>query len=600
MRKLLVIIAILSYNFVSAQEKFAEINVKDETDFSEFEVFGDSLDHYRVYFTGENHNFAKFNASLEYKMLTYLHQTQGVKHFIFEQSPGVGYIIEQIIIHDKRSNLSYLKDVFYDPFYYLVKHIREYNDTLDYGDKIHIHGIDVERFPYFSIYALDQIVDTLDGDVEGGEVFEQIHALKTSNYEFGSARDFYADEEDGMIFTFGEVSAWGSLSSIIETSKKYRDSLKKELGPNEDIYYAIIESLEKGREWYITERSGDVRSPIVRERFMRDEFSRIYELYPGAKYYGQFGRCHLHKDSDAKRCYDYYMNSVASRINELDSSLTNKVLVIPIFYSQGKEKYDHDIISSLNFKDTIATEGSAYIIDLAYKEGDHPVVGFYDQLPFVIVSNKEVDEDPEEYNFNWETEVMEFHLGASYGYRYFNGIRKLNGALIDFGANTFTNKMVAYNFAFDVFTIGMGGTRFNFTYLPAISNGGDFDLKGWNFGIGSYFVSGNKWATAGFGVDFGYGQMLLTENLNDSIPNLIQSPEQGNVIIYRNDMVIVDPNAELRLTFPVISLNFKAGYAFDVSGKRWRLDGKMDNFTKTSFTSPYVQAGISLNIKYEY
>ena len=214
------LICLLSVGF--AQENYSEINV-DSDDFSEFDIFGDSLDPYTVYFTGENHNYATFNTELEFKLLRYLYQEQNVRHFIFEQSPGVGYIIEQIIINDKKSNLQFLKDVFYDPFYYLVKSLNKFNDTLAIEERIHIHGIDVERFPYFSVYALNQLVDTLDKDIYGGEVFEQIQALHSSGYEFGTAADFYADDIDAG-FGFGEVSAWGTLNSIIQSSYDNRDS----------------------------------------------------------------------------------------------------------------------------------------------------------------------------------------------------------------------------------------------------------------------------------------------------------------------------------------------------------------------------------------
>jgi hypothetical protein len=578
----------------SAQDNYAELNV-DNKSFDEFKVFGNSLDQYSVYFTGENHNYASFNTQLEFKLLTYLYHTQGVRHFIFEQSPGVGYIIEQIIINDKKSNLHFLKDVFYDPFYFLVKDLSKFNDTLELQEKIHIHGIDVERFPYFSLYALDQIIDTLDNTIYGGEVFEQIQALQSSEYEYGTAADFYSDEDD-LGFGFGQISAWGTLHSIIISSYEYRDSLKLALGENEEIYYSIIESLDKGHEWYASEKKGDVKSPIVRERFMKDEFERVYRRDASGKYFGQFGRCHLHKDEGAKRCYDYYMNSVANRINDIDTSLENKVMVIPLFYSTGTEKFDRDIIKSLSFDDKFAEEGKAFLIDLAYKNGDHPIVGFYDQLPFVIISNKKVDEG-EQYDFNWNTTIQEFHVGAYYGYNYFSGIRTLNNELQNIGSASFTNKWVGYNLAFDVFTVKSFGARFNFTYFPEISNGDRFDINGWSVKAGNYYAIGNKWFLAAFGLDYGYGLYSLTENLDNSIPNLIQSPEVGNIIIYKNDRFSLDPNIELRLTFPIISLNFKAGYDFDISGKRWRLDGKMKNFTKTSFSAPYIQAGISFNYK---
>ncbi|MEX1003346.1 MAG: hypothetical protein WDZ35_14600 [Crocinitomicaceae bacterium] len=579
---------------LSAQDNYSVIDVEDTETFSEFDLLGDTLDHYTVYFTGENHNYPSFNTKLEYKLLRYLHQSQGVRHFIFEQGPAVGYLINEAILYENEENMNFLKDVFYDPFYYLIKKLQRMNDSLSMEDKVKVHGIDVERFPYFSIYALNQIVDTLDRSVFGGEVFEQIEGLNTSPFKNGQAADFYGEETDNR-FGFGEISAWGTLSSIIISSYEFRDSLAPVLGENEAIYYAIIASLEKGKIWYQTEKEGDLKSPIIRERFMRKEFERIYRLYPDSKFYGQFGRCHLHKDKSARKCYDYYMNSVANRINEIDSSLNNKVMVIPIFYSKGKQKLDKDIIENLNFEEKFFEDDKVFLIDLSYKKGDHPIVGFYNELPFMILSNMEVDPS-EQYDFSWNTTIQEYHLGAYYGYHYFNKIRTLNTALQNLGANNFTTKWVAYDFAFDVFKVDDAGSKFDFTYYPRISNGDNFEIRGWRFGVGSYYAFGNKWLIAAPGLQYGYGQFYLTEFTDNTIPNLIQVNEQ-NASVYKNDIFYLEPNLELRLTLPFLSFNFKTGYSFDVSGKRWRLDGKQNNFTKTSFSAPYIQAGVSLNYK---
>jgi hypothetical protein len=591
-KKLLFILSILAVVNTQAQESYSQLNLKSD-DFTEFAVFADSLEPYRVYFTGENHNYLTFNTELEWKLLRYLNQEQSVNHFLFEQSPAVGYLIESAVNKENDGNMSYLKNSFYKQFYYAFKQMRAYNDTLDDTQKIHIHGIDIERFPYFSIEALNCIIDTLDHTVDGGEVFEQIKALGTSDYAFGTVDDYYY--EDNGTYTFGQVSAWSSLQSIIKLSDKYRTSLGAELGADSTIYYSILKSLEIGQEWYVTEKKGDVRSPIIRESFMKDEFEIVYTSDTVGKFYGQFGRCHLHKDAGAKKCYDHYMNSIANRIQEIDQSLDNKVLVIPVYYSTGLLKFDKEIIESLELSDTLLLPGTAHLIDLAYKDGNHAIDGFYSTLPFVIVSNVK-DEPFEELGFEWNEEIFEIHGSAYYGYRYFNGIRRLNSALSAVGANDFTNKFIAYDFALDMYEIGGVGMRAHFTYIPEINNGDRFDLKGWRFGLGQYITAGNKWFTSAFGLDYTYGQMSLTELLDNSAPNLIQSNGQ-NLIIYQNDVFSLDPNIEFRLTLPVVSFNLKAGYELDVSGKRWRLDGKMNDFTKTSFSAPYIQAGISLNFK---
>lgn len=580
-------------NSASAQESTSTIDLYSSS-FKEFEVLGDTLDKYKVYFTGENHMYATFNTTFQVKFLKYLHETQGVNHFIFEQSPGLSYIINKVILEDKTSHLHYLGDVFFDPFYDLVKEIRKFNDTLPYEEKIQMHGIDIERFPSFSVYALDLMVDTLNPRVKGGEIFEQIKALATSDYADAGPAAFYANPDDNFAFQFGQVSAWRSLESIIRGAKENKDSLKIALGKDSTIFYSIIESLEIGHEWYITEEAGDVKSPIIRERFMADEFERIYQADKEGKFYGQFGRCHLHKDQDAGRCYDYYMNSIANRINDIDPALNNQVLVIPIFYNKSRD-YDRDVIKSLDFDPRYTESNESYIIDLAYKNGDHSIVGFYNNLPFMIICNAPTDQ-VDYFAYDWDFTIEETHLGVGIGYTWFRKLNKLNDALASAGAGTFDKRMLAYTFYADYFSIDKSGSSFTFVYYPTVQNGDRFELGGFNATIGGSMPFGGRYFFSAFGFDMGYGQMKLKETQLIGDPILIQNNAQ-NKVIYRNDIFTLDPNFQMRLTLPILSLNAKVGYAFDVSGKYWRLDGKAKDFTKTSFTAPYVQVGASLNFK---
>lgn len=576
-----------------AQESSGAIDLTVDS-FKEFEVFGDTLDDYSVYFTGENHTYATFNTRFQFKLLKYLHQEQNVKHFIFEQSPGLTYIINKIVLEDKTTHLHYLHDMFFDPFYELVKEIRKYNDTLAPENKIQVHGIDIERFPSFSVYALNEMVDTLDKSVDGGEVFEQIQALASSEFKNSGPAAFYSVPDDNFAFQFGEVSAWESLRSIIEVANENRDSLSVALGADSTIFYSIIESLEIGQEWYVTEQNGDVKSPIIRERFMAEEFERVYIQDMESKYYGQFGRCHLHKDQDAGRCYDYYMNSIANRINDIHPSLKNQVLVIPIFYNDSKD-FDKDVIKSLELDSRYTDSEESYIIDLAYKNGDHSIVGFYNSLPFVIISNAQKDE-VDYYSYDWDIYVEEFHLGVATGYSYFRKLANLNTVLENNSHLPFDRRWQTYAFHMDYFLLYERGSSFTFVYYPEISNGDLLNLKGYNVTFGSSYPIGGRYFLTAFGMDLGYGQMKMTETQTSTDPNLIQI-DNVNKIVYRNDIFTIDPNLQMRLTLPIISLNVKAGYAFDISGKYWKLDGKAKDFTKTSFSNPYVQVGASLNFK---
>jgi hypothetical protein len=595
----LVFIIFISVNTIHAQNNYATVDIDEPTDYSELaEFFSDSiLDKYKVYFTGENHQYAYVNSELEFKLLVFLNQTQGVNHFVFEQSPATGYIITQAVLDNE--DISYklhLRDKFFDPFYNLVKQIKKYNDTIPENKKISVEGIDVERFPSFSLYALHKITDSLSTEGSTGIVYETIDAIYTSEFKDGSPDEIYNDGGTRFNLLGDKINAWETIQTIMELSKLYKDKLKEEIGEDYNTYVEILQALQAGHDWYQAERSGDMTAPFIRERFMIDQFLRVYHRNPHSKYYGQFGRCHLHAKKDSKKCYSHNMQSIASRINSTsDSTLQGKVLTIPVYYKTSKTQ-DVRIIEALELDYRFNKKNKIYLIDLDYLEEDNPIAGFEEDLPYVIVNTYMPKGFDDMYAFNLT--LKEYHLGAYYGYTYFNKINKLNYALNDIGAIGFTNKITTYSFAIDYITMKDKGIYLAYTYYPSVSNGDRFKLKGSSFTYGSNYPFGNKYFMSAFGINLTYGRMTLIEDNTGTIPNLIQLNSK-NITVYKNDIFLISPNFDFRITLPVVSLNAKVGYNFDVSGKYWQLDGKMKDFTKTSFSSPYIQIGASFNFKQE-
>lgn len=561
----------------------------------EFAFLDSAFNKYQVYFTGENHNFSRFNSQLELKLLTYLHQSQGVKHFIYEFSPGAGYLMDEMVINGSLFASGYLMKNYYTPFYELLVKIEIMNSKLPAEDKIHIHGIDVERYPYFSIYALSLMVDSLDTKMNGGELFEQIKALATETENSFYVETYYEETDEDLEVVFPDVNVWLSLNSIIDQSYAMQPELKQLLGKDSSIYFAVIASLEAGMEWYNTDIRGDIKSPIGRERFMCDEFERVFRSDSTGKFYGQFGRCHLSKDATHEVCYDYYMKSVATRISEINPQLANSVLIIPIFYAQPFSA-DREAVQALNLDEKFTENGTVFLIDMNYPNGGNMIPGFYDELKYVIICNQK-DDSYREIHEGSDYPLEEYHGGAYYGYRYFRKLDKLNQALENYGNIGFTDKFQTYTLSFDYVEMNGITNGFGLTYIPPVSNFQGFEMKGFMIHAGGGYPFGNRWVMGAVGYDIGYGRIILTESTISSVPNFMQ--ENGkNINIYRNDMLTVDPYFQFRFTLPLISLNFKAGWAFDVSSKYWKLDGKMKDFAKTSFTAPYIQAGVSLMLQY--
>lgn len=597
MKKLLALLIVFNVSIALSQNKYAEIEVNETLNFSDFDkLFSNGeIDKYKVYFTGENHQFGRINSTLEFKLLMYLNKTQGVDQFLFEQSPAVGYIMSGIALDNNLNYKTFLKDKYSSHFYELVMDIMRYNSKIDSTKRIRVHGIDVERFPAFSIFALNDIIDSTSAEGETGLIYESIQALVTSEFIDASPDEIYNQGGVSLNLTGDVVDAWKTFETIIYESEKQKENLKKELGEKYEIYAQIIESVSKGHKWYMLERDGNLSAPILRERYMYDQFENVYAEYPNSKFYGQFGRCHLHANKKAKRCYSHDLMSIANRLNSsLDSTLNGKILAMPIYYREAKN-FDKKIIQALKLDERFDKDNKIFLIDLDYLYGDNPLVGFDQDLPYAILNTYGKNSNVEEYDFG--KNLTEYHLGVYYGPSFFNNVDKLNFELNKIGVPGFSNKFQSYSFVFDYVEMGETGSHVEFSYFPSVSNLDRFTLSGYSFGVGGNYPFGNKFIMSAVGMNFNYGNFtLIEEGVVGASSNLIQK-EGKNIVVYSNDLFTIDPNIDFRLTLPIVSINARVGYAFDLSGKYWRLDGKAKDFTKTSFSGAYLQVGLSLNLK---
>ena len=599
MKYILTGVIVLSSLFSWGQDHFTKLKINEEKGFEELTKFfvDSTMKDISVFLTGENHAYAATNSKTEYRFLLYLHETFGVNHFLFEQGPAIGYIINKITVEDNLDYAFYLEDRFYAPFFEMVKQIRKYNEFQKDSLKIITHGIDVERYPAYAIFALNDMIDTLSTKGETGRIYESIKALGTSEFKDASPEQIYNSGGTRFNLNGNVIDAWSTFNTIIYDVKRLEDSLKIDLGDNYPIFRDIIESIELGHQWFHEERKGDLSGPITRERFMLDQFQRLTKRYNKPKFYGQFGRCHLHSDKKAKKCYSYDMSSIAKRIGEMEDPVyKNKVLAIPVLY-QTYNNYERQMIASLGLDYRFEDKNEIYLIDVSYLKGDNPLAGFSNSLPYMIVNTYSQEGFSDEYSFNFGKESI--HIGVGIGRRYMNKLNTLNFELSNIGANTFSAAQTFYEIGFDYYDIGVSGFHLGYSFMPFVSNGDRFSMRQSLFSLGNSFPFGNDWILAAVGMNYTYGNTYLSERKEALQPNLIQIKDE-NITIYKNDIFYLDPYFETRLTLPLFSLNAKVGYAFDISGKYWKLDSKVKDFAKTSFSNPYFLLGISLHFGSKY
>ena len=222
--------------------KYGTINIQDADDFSGYEVLKGELDNYNVFFTGENHQFRTSNSLLQLKTLKFLHQERGVKHMMLEFGFSRGYIVDEYIQTGDSSLLDILDDYSYKEYTRLYEGIREYNAGLKEEDRIHVHGIDVERSFLTSVKVLNMMLP------DTGEIPDsiQVHveSLK-SLMGYIDARYGVDHENDyNYMMSFDTYSEWNTLKAIIENYRKYNYLYKSYLGEGYEIFEIVVSGLE--------------------------------------------------------------------------------------------------------------------------------------------------------------------------------------------------------------------------------------------------------------------------------------------------------------------------------------------------------------------
>ena len=281
------------------------------------------IDNYEVFLTGETHTMAK---SDEFKktFFSYLNKNAGVKNIIEEIGFCSGLVLNRYLETGDEKDLEFFMEqlkgtmAYNKEKYEFYKWLYEYNQQLAEEDKITIYGIDIEHQPLTALRGISTLIDTKKEVPKSLE--EAIRYVRKNN-------------QDASLY-------------LKMAYDKNKEDCEEYFGDDFIVFENCIKNL------YPKETGSDMRDKV-----MMDNFSFVYSLNEGEKFFGQLGSEHIYQDyMDTD-----YMSSDEERfgilINSKNSPVKNKVYSLLCVYQNidsnnpSENSFDYSLIK--NYKEDI-------------------------------------------------------------------------------------------------------------------------------------------------------------------------------------------------------------------------------------------------------
>lgn len=572
---------------VSADINIAQLNQLDSVDKS-----------VRVFMGGENHNYWSENNLIELKMIKHLHKTRGVRNLVIELGYARGYLLDRYI-NDDSTYYSLLDNNTAYQYLHFYQELRAFNQSLPLDQRIHVYGVDVERFPDDAPILLSHLLkkeQKVPASIEFlTEVIHSYAAYSKDRYYnyYYQDNDFNNEIDDGYYIDENTFMDNKVIDSVLVEYSRNRLAFHQYLGADSVVFKNTIKSMKEFRTYF-----GYSRMPhqyIYRERFMFNNMMTLLNDDSTSKFYGQFGRCHVSQKKLEKEC-DWWDNSaLAKRLN--DSKYKDQIVSIGIFYKNS-------LSSDVTFNDWEMNDAVRKYIDSSANDEFslmkiEPTDSFLSPLyNFILVANSCGDECYETIKISHDFIALDLNYGqANYNFNTLN--KGLTGDTIP----GFNQQVKYYNFTMfsstdkfvNVFDVRVMQTQ-------KLRNGNlQYTLNGYSIleGFG-YNPSFSKYFAVSPYVLLGYSRSSLRIQ-NDSFIHPI-SPAFSNVnkLRYANSAFTAGLGLDLRLNFTsFLGLNIKAQVLTDPSSKYWR---RVESYfstldkqsPKTSLFNYGVSAGLSI------
>lgn len=575
---------------IAVDSLFENIQNELNIEIQNIELLDSAISDKNVVLFGENHSFYERNEITKYEAVTYLNKKIGVNKYLMEFGPTTGWVINEFVM-DRDSSLETILNMMPNESYKnLFIKIRDYNRNQADSLKIEIIGVDAQKLATILVSYVNYLRRGRDIFLADDSIQLSLEAFQ---YDAGRISKYEPDFNQYHYYSRDRSNYDNSRTYTIEEFLLNYERFKKEynsfFGIDSTKLADVLQTFKDYKSYEDYSSNSTAYLDIFREREMIKRLKDDIKANPNAKYFGQFGKCHIASIFGEEMCSRYSFKCFADRINE--DSLFN-LLRVGISY-----KFSDDV-EYLN--DSIKEEFKTV------KQGEMKIVRYdkSDSLrtePDYILIVKESDSKSEEkeakgessfiwvgtdllhYKFNYEQGMLTldqenaftFDLSSTQSVKINSSLYTYGGAYkyiadwvyyFNISANVYGTKEIEVN---DSLSLKFGG------FQTITSMGYEFTPVSW-VNISTYG-----------GIGYGSASMKFDYDKKD------------NYLIGNNDFKIfnryylLDIGADMDITLGFLNFGARAGYQYDISKKEWI--GDVSSY-KTSFSGFYWHTFVGATI----
>lgn len=535
---------------------------------------------------GENHSYYDRNEITKYEAVTHLNKAIGVNKYVMEFGATTGWIINEYVMDRDSSLESILNMMPNESYKNLFIKLRDYNRNQPDSFKIQIIGVDAQKLAtvivsYVSYLMKDRNISLAHDSIQLSLEAFQYDAERIKNYEPNFDQFHYYSRDRGNYDDARMYTVTKFLFNYNRFPKEFKSFFEEDSTKLEEV----LNTIKDYKDYEDYSDNSDAYLDIFREREMIRRLKDDIKSNPNAKYFGQFGKCHIASVFGEEMCYRYGFKCFADRINE--DSIFNLLRVGITYKLSNDAEYLNDTLQKQFEK---AKKGDMRIvkydkIDSVRSEPDYILIAReveskYDERVAKGGNNSDFiwfDTDLLHYNFNYEQgeillsqeDAFSFDLSPSQSI-------KINTPLYTYGGSYkyIADWMFYFNLSANVF----GADEISLNDSLALKFGGFQSVMS----MGYECIPASWINISGYG-GVGYGK--ATMNFDYS--------KEGNFLIGDNDFKIynryylLDVGADVDFTIGFFNFGARAGYQHDISKKEW--SGDVSSY-ETSFSGYYWQA----------
>lgn len=574
--------------------------IEDQKGIMNLEVLDPELGRFNVFLSGENHTWYDDNGVVKLELLTYLNQNAGVNRYLMEFGPTTGWIINEYVM-DRDTSLEVIFNMLPNRSYKkLFRKIRAYNRKQPDSLKIQVVGVDAQKIASMLILY----VDYLRGDKKFVNAHDSIQlSLEALYYDVGDIKRFNPNFDSQITFynsarsTYDDAKS-STLDNFLSNYKRFTNHYNSFFGKDSTKLQEVMETLDGYQAYEDYTDNSKPYLDIFREREMIRRLKENIALDSTAKYYGQFGKCHIASIYAEKLCDRYNFTCFADRINQ--DSLFNVLTIGTAYKMKGDVEYMNDSLQA-QFK-AFLDEGLDSIkivkyesIDSLGSQPDYVLINPHEEATTYSVETADGNKSDFIWKGSW---MLHYSLNFEMSNIFLTQDDVLKFDLSPTESIDISSHIQTFGFSYKY--IADAVFYFNVDYKGRLLE--DFtinDSLSVNFSnyqssvlLGYEFTPTSLFNISSYG-GVGLGQASLSFDYEDAQTEYLIGDNDFKIYNY---YYILDIGSDLDFTFGVFNLGVRGGYQYDFSPREWQNDASSK---KSNFSGAYWSAFAGLTLLIE-